>query len=86
MPKTMTIDVHDTRFIREKGLEALTRELDAVGTVYFLRQFNSGKGNWTEDRKQELAGLTITDIENDIACLRKEQNTVFPHRNITTTQ
>jgi hypothetical protein len=79
----MTIDIHDTRFIREKGLEALTRELGAVGTVYFLRQFNSGKGNWTEDRKQDLAGLTIKDIENDIAGLRKEQNSVFPHGNIT---
>jgi hypothetical protein len=54
MPKTMTIDIHDTRFIREKGLEALTRELGAVGTVYFLRQFNSGKGNWTEKKNWQV--------------------------------
>jgi hypothetical protein len=70
MLKTETIDIHDARFIREKGLEALTRELGPVGTVYFLRQFNSGKGNWTEDRKKELAGLAIEDIEKDIAKLR----------------
>jgi hypothetical protein len=76
--------VHNTRFIREKGFEALTRELGAVGTVYFLRQFSSGKGNWTEDRKTELAGLSVADIEKDIADLRSGQNTLFSHRNIKT--
>lgn len=83
MPKTMTIDVHDARFIRQRGLEVLTQELGSIGTVYFLRQFNSGKGNWTEDRKHELAGVAMSDIENDIAYLKKEENSIFSHRNIT---
>ncbi|GHV83998.1 hypothetical protein AGMMS50212_13380 [Spirochaetia bacterium] len=82
MTQTVAIDIHDIRLIRERGLEALTQELGTVGTVYFLRQFNIGKGNWTEDRKKELAGITMADIENDIANLRIEQNTVFSHKNI----
>jgi hypothetical protein len=76
------IDVHDTHFIREKGLEALTRELGTVGTVYFLRLYNSGKGNWTEDRKTELAGISVMDIENDIAGLKASESNLFSHRNI----
>ena len=82
MPETMTFDVHDTRFIREKGMDALMRELGSIGTVYFLRQFYSGKGNWTAERKAELAGLTIEDIEKDIAQLRALPQDTFPHRNI----
>ena len=84
MPQTMTVDVHNTRYIREKGFEALTRELGSVGTVYFLRQFSAGKGNWTEDRKTELAGLSMADIEKDISDLRGEENSLFTHRNIKT--
>ncbi|GHT49146.1 MAG: hypothetical protein Ta2A_18370 [Treponemataceae bacterium] len=81
MPATM-VDVHNTRFIREKGMEALTRELGTIGTVYFLRQFNNGSGNWTEDRKKELADVTMETIEKDIIALRASGNTIFSHENI----
>ncbi|MDR1785465.1 MAG: hypothetical protein LBR23_03245 [Spirochaetaceae bacterium] len=82
MPHTKILDIHNPRFIREKGMEALTNELGTVGTVYFLRQFTSGKGNWTEDRKTELAGISLEDIEKDVDGLRNEPNRLFPHRNI----
>lgn len=82
MPQTKMIDVHDTRFIREKGFKALTRELGSVGTVYFLRQFYSGRGDWTADRKTELADISMNDIEKDIFYLRNNQGTLFPHSNI----
>ena len=84
MSATM-IDIQDARYIREKGMEALTRELGAIGTVYFLRQFNNGKGNWTEDRKKELAGITMDDIEKHIATLRASGHTLFSHENIKKT-
>ena len=86
MPKTMTFDIHDTRFIREKGMDALMRELGSIGTVYFLRQFYTGKGNWTEERKTELAGLTIEDIEKDIAHMRALPQDAFSHRSISGTR
>lgn len=78
MPQTKTIDVHNARFIREKGFEALTRELGSVGTVYFLRQFYSGRGNWTEERKTELSDISMDDIEKDIVRLRNNQSPLFP--------
>jgi hypothetical protein len=68
--------------LETKGMEVLTRELGSVGTVYFLRQFNTGKGNWTEERKTELAGISVADIENDIAGLRASGNSLFSHKNI----
>jgi len=83
---TQTVDLHNPRFIRERGLEVLTKELGCVETVYFLRQFSAGKGNWTAERKTELAGLTTADIEHDIESLRNAKPPVFSHRNVKTVQ
>lgn len=35
---------------RHKGFRALNKELGAVDTVIFMRQFESGYGNYTEER------------------------------------
>jgi hypothetical protein len=40
--------------MRKAGMDALQKELGTVGTVYFLRQFEVGTGNYTEDREQLL--------------------------------
>ena len=38
--------------IRNEGYRALTRQLGAEGTVMFMRQFESGSGNYTEERRE----------------------------------
>jgi len=38
--------------IRNEGYRALTRQLGAAGTVMFMRQFESGSGNYTEERRE----------------------------------
>jgi hypothetical protein len=58
--------------IREDGFRVLVKELGAAGTVNFLRQFENGSGNYTEDRDALLAGITIDDIAESIKN-RKEQ-------------
>jgi hypothetical protein len=57
----------DLNTIREKGLEVLTRELGATATVRFLRQFENGCGNYTEERDALLQDVTIDDIVASIA-------------------
>lgn len=52
--------------IREIGLEALTKALGPVGMVRFLQQFETGRGNYTNDRKHWLKGLNVKDIVCDI--------------------
>ena len=57
----------DLKEIREKGLEVLTRELGAAATVRFLRQFESGCGDYTEEREELLKDISIDDITATIA-------------------
>ena len=52
--------------IREEGFRVLTRELGVADTVNFLRQFEGGSGNYTEERKIALDGITIDDIAANI--------------------
>ncbi|MCL1819090.1 MAG: hypothetical protein FWG36_00375 [Oscillospiraceae bacterium] len=52
--------------IREKGFDALTKELGPSGMAIFIRQFESGKGNYTEERDELLKDLTIDDIAASI--------------------
>ena len=57
--------------IREKGYNALVRELGTVDAVNFLRQFESGSGNYTKERESLFSSTTIDDIVNRIK--RKKQ-------------
>jgi len=52
--------------IRERGLEVLKKELGPVGTVYFVRQFSSGSGNYTEERRCLQKNTSIKDIADRI--------------------
>jgi hypothetical protein len=58
--------------IRKLGIEALTEKLGPLGMVEFMRQFDSGYGDYTKERHNWLDGLKIEDISNEI---RKTKNT-----------
>ncbi len=53
--------------IRLEGTEALYDRLGPVGMVRFLQQYETGKGDYTEDRKHWLGSLTVDDIVKDIS-------------------
>jgi hypothetical protein len=58
--------VKDMNTIRKLGIEALSEKLGPVGMVEFMRQFDSGYGDYTKDRHNWLDRLTIEDISNEI--------------------
>ena len=60
------MDYRTPAAVRKAGLDALQKELGAVGAVYFLRQFEVGTGNYTEEREQLLAGITLDDIVKSV--------------------
>lgn len=41
----------------------MTKELGPVGMAYFIRQFDRGEGDYTNDRQTLLADLTLEDVE-----------------------
>jgi hypothetical protein len=45
--------------IRNDGYRALINELGAAGTVLFLRQFEGGHGNYTEERRTILLNDSV---------------------------
>lgn len=52
--------------IRQQGLDALVKALGPVGMVRFLHQFDMGSGDYTGERSQWLASLTLEDILDEI--------------------
>ncbi len=59
-------DYRNPAIVRKAGISALQKELGTVGTVYFLRQFEVGSGNYTEEREQLLSGITLDDIVKSV--------------------
>ena len=60
--------------IRERGIEALAKALGPVGMARFLRQFDIGSGNYTQDREEWLRGLTVHDVVEEIKSQQKKQS------------
>ena len=59
--------------IRFQGLEALRRELGAVGMIRFMQQFSNGHGNYTEERHEWLDKLTVEEIMAQINARQQEK-------------
>ena len=56
--------------IRARGLDALRRELGVAGMVRFLQQFETGKGDYTKERRAWLDELSVDDIMQSIRTQR----------------
>jgi hypothetical protein len=63
---TSQVVIKDMNSIRRLGIDALTEKLGPVGMVEFMRQFDSGYGDYTKERGAWLDNLTIEDIRNEI--------------------
>lgn len=44
------------------GYEALTEALGFDGMIRFLRQFETGSGDYTQEREQLIESFTVEDI------------------------
>ena len=60
------IDVRNPTLVRKAGMSALKKELGAVGTTYFIRQFSSGQGDYTAERDTVLQEITLDEIIKNV--------------------
>jgi hypothetical protein len=67
------IDFRNPRVIRKLGIAALTKDLGLVGTAYFLRQFDMNNGDYTAERDELLAGITLDEIIENVRKLDAQQ-------------
>jgi hypothetical protein len=65
------LNYRDPVLVRKLGLEALNNALGPIGAVYFMRQFDAGSGDYTAERDELLAGISMEDVLDDV---RKLEN------------
>ncbi|MDR0562521.1 MAG: hypothetical protein LBG73_07505 [Spirochaetaceae bacterium] len=63
--------VMDMPTIRKMGIEALTEKLGPIGVVEFMHEFDSGYGDYTNERHNWLNNLSINEICDEINTSKK---------------
>jgi hypothetical protein len=57
--------------LRKRGIEALKKELGAVGMARFLRQEEQGEGDYTKEREELLKNFTVDEVWEQMEKLKK---------------
>jgi hypothetical protein len=71
----MEIQVKPLAEITQTAIRVLCKEIGLVNTVRFINQFSSGYGNYTEERKQIFADVTLDDIISEISEIKGRRET-----------
>lgn len=66
----MSKTIKDLSSIRKLGIEALVEKLGPVGMAEFMRQFDSGYGDYTKERHEWLDNMDIDTIVKQIEVKR----------------
>jgi hypothetical protein len=66
-------DLRNPAIVRKLGIEALTKELGAVGMAYFMRQFETGYGDYTAERDKLLEGITADEIVTEARIIDRQK-------------
>jgi hypothetical protein len=56
--------------ITHQAIHILSRELGVVDTIRFLSQFNTGQGDYTQERETLFAELNLDTIISEIKQMR----------------
>ncbi len=60
--------------IRTIGMEALLRELGPVGMIRFIQQYETGRGNYTDERRKLLPKRSVKEIGAEIVKERQKKS------------
>ena len=58
--------------IRSIGFEVLLRELGPAGTIRFIQQYETGRGDYTRDRRKWLPKKSVREIGRQIVKARQK--------------
>ena len=62
----MVVETKPLAEITQEALKVLYKEIGIVNTVRFVSQFTVGYGNYTEEREQLFADMTLDDMVSEI--------------------
>jgi len=74
MNTNTAIDFRNPTVVRNAGVSALKKELGIVGASYFMRQFNTGTGDYTAERNELFRNVSSDEIAEGIRALQTHQN------------
>ena len=63
----LTMHYNNPAALRKAGIDALTKELGPLGMALFLRQYESGYGDYTAEREELLKDITLEDVERELS-------------------
>lgn len=58
--------------LNEEAIHLLTRELGVADTARFLRQFTTGTGDYTKERRERLADTSLDEVVEKLRDRRDE--------------
>jgi hypothetical protein len=62
----MAVETRPLAEITTVALKVLYREIGIVNTVRFINQFTTGYGDYTQERQELFAGMTLDDMVSAI--------------------
>jgi len=71
MNSNAAIDFRNPTVVRNAGISALKKELGVVGASYFMRQFNVGQGDYTEEREVLFRNVSSEEIAEGIRAMQR---------------
>jgi len=63
---SLAIDYYNPAALRKAGLDVLTKGLGPLGMTFFLRQYESGYGDYTAEREELLKDISLDEIECEL--------------------
>ena len=67
----MTVEVKPLAEITHEAISILCKHIGVANTMRFINQFTTGYGNYTEERKEVFANMSVEDIVSEIGQDRK---------------
>ena len=52
--------------VNEEAIQLLIKELGVADTARFIRQFTTGTGDYTEERRERFAEISLDDLLEEI--------------------
>ena len=69
----MTLEIKPLAEITHEAFSLLCKHIAVANTMRFVNQYTTGHGNYTEERKELFAQMSLEDIVAEIKQLRKQQ-------------
>jgi hypothetical protein len=68
----MRVQTKPLNDINKEAIDILCQRIGLVNTVRFVNQFSTGYGNYTEEREQLFAHMTLDDVVSEIEEMRNQ--------------